>query len=121
MSLTWTKLKQILDEAKKPNSATVALNKIGDKITAAFTPEKMKEMDAKRKAAQEADPKFQEWKQKRDADMPRRQKLDAEHLENQKTTAAERDKQWGRKPGSPLSFTRPENQVDIGRMMGRKK
>lgn len=41
------------------------IDKINKKIADSFTPAKNKEDKAKFKAAQDADPKFQEWKKKR--------------------------------------------------------
>jgi hypothetical protein len=58
----------------KPNKATRLLNKIGKKIDKAFSPKAMKKMKDKLETARAKDPKFQEWKKKRDAFEPIRQK-----------------------------------------------
>ena len=50
----------------KENKSTRLLNKIGKKIDKAFSPEAMKKMKDKLEKKRAADPKFQEWKKKRD-------------------------------------------------------
>jgi hypothetical protein len=66
----------------KPNKATRLLDKIGKKIDKAFSPKAMKKMKDKLETARANDPKFQEWKKKREGFEPIRQKaIEAGHKE----------------------------------------